>query len=128
MQDHAFLCARENKIPCGQEWKRRNLFLTSPSFHFIPIVHRSLLGLTRTMKIWSTRDTFTPECCSSHLCLCHATTQRGKKKRNTDVFALLSFLPPQRSASSPSVGKEHRPASFRKRLQVQERTSNGDHP
>lgn len=51
-----------------------------------------------------------------------------KKKRNTDVFALLSFLPPQRSASSPSVGKEHRPASFRKRLQVQERTSNGDHP
>lgn len=90
MQDHAFLCARENKVPCGQEWKRRNLFLTSPSFHFIPIVHRSLLGLTRTMKIWSTRDAFTPECCSSHLCLCHATTQRGKKK---EIRMYLHYFP-----------------------------------
>lgn len=96
---------------CGQEWKGRNPFLMPPSFYLTPVVHRSLPGLIRTMKIWGTCDTFTQEHDFSYLCLHYAITQKGK--RNKDVFALLSSLPPPRAVSSPSLGKKHLPLSER---------------
>lgn len=97
-----------------------------PSFYLTPVVHRSLPGLIRTMKIWGTCDTFTQEHDFSYLCLHYATTQKGK--RNKDVFALLSSLPPPRAVSSPSLGKKHWSCLSRRDVTSTGETSNGDDP
>lgn len=86
-------------------------------------MHRSLLRLKRTVKIWGTFDTFTQKCCFSYLCLFYATAQKGKW--NKDVFALLYYLPPPRAASIPSLGRNLNLPFSREMLHVQERQAKG---
>lgn len=97
-----------------------------PSFYLTPAVHRSSPGLIRTMKIWGTCDTFTQEHDFSYLCLCYATMQKGK--RNKEVFALLSSLPPPRAVSSPSLGEKHWTCLCQRDVTSTGETSNGDDP
>lgn len=86
-------------------------------------MHRSLLRLKRTVKIWGTFDTFTQKCRFSYLCLFYATAQKGKW--NKDVFALLYYLPPPRAASIPSLGRNLNLPFSREMLHVQERQAKG---